>query len=401
MPGDLGDARFINYILEHAYLYITGNSLHSSFWDLPILYPYKNTLAYSDVMLGAMMIYVPLRFFIKNPQTTLQIWLFVVCFLNYYSFYWLLRKNLKFSTLLSSSGAYLFAFSLLRYAQLCHLQLYTQFLMILSLIFFLNIKKENTKLKNHLYFLFSGMLFALQLWSGFYFGWFMVFCSFVGILLSLFYRKYRSAVFDFIKNFKFEIIIYSIVVFILILPLSLHYLAVGSELNYTSEWIIELKYFLWSQSFLDRLLTGFSAQYDCEQFIGLGFIFTMFSIFCLFKSKERKFFIPFIIILISFFSFDFLYEFLYYNFPGSSAIRASGRIMFVILPILVFVILEFLASLKNKWILFIVVCVFILEQIPYNSNWEWTKDEHNQRLKMYNPLSSCEVIYYIIRGYKP
>ena len=49
MPGDLGDARFINYILEHGYLFFSGDELHKSFWNLPIFYPNLNTLAYSDI----------------------------------------------------------------------------------------------------------------------------------------------------------------------------------------------------------------------------------------------------------------------------------------------------------------------------------------------------------------
>ena len=35
IPGDLGDARFNNYILEHGHRYLTGEV--SSFWDAPFI----------------------------------------------------------------------------------------------------------------------------------------------------------------------------------------------------------------------------------------------------------------------------------------------------------------------------------------------------------------------------
>ena len=49
VPGDLGDARFNNYILEHDYKYFTGKVDH--YWDAPFMYPYKNVIAFSDNLL--------------------------------------------------------------------------------------------------------------------------------------------------------------------------------------------------------------------------------------------------------------------------------------------------------------------------------------------------------------
>ena len=43
IPGDLGDARFNNYILEHFHRFLTGQE--PSLWDLPSMYPYRNVLA--------------------------------------------------------------------------------------------------------------------------------------------------------------------------------------------------------------------------------------------------------------------------------------------------------------------------------------------------------------------
>ena len=37
VPGDPGDARLVNYFLEHTWLWLTGHPLHRHFWDLPMV----------------------------------------------------------------------------------------------------------------------------------------------------------------------------------------------------------------------------------------------------------------------------------------------------------------------------------------------------------------------------
>ena len=49
---DPGDTRFNNYILEHGFLWISGDPLHTRFCDPPMFYPAKNTAAFSDILLG-------------------------------------------------------------------------------------------------------------------------------------------------------------------------------------------------------------------------------------------------------------------------------------------------------------------------------------------------------------
>lgn len=67
MFGDLGDTRFVTYVLEHFYKWITHQGLHTSFWNMPMFYPYENTLAFSDVMLGGIPLYVPFRMLGVSP----------------------------------------------------------------------------------------------------------------------------------------------------------------------------------------------------------------------------------------------------------------------------------------------------------------------------------------------
>src|SRR6185295_11716620 len=59
IPGDLGDARFNNYILEHGHKYLTGKV--DRYWDAPFMYPYKNVIALSDNLLGTVPVYSAFR----------------------------------------------------------------------------------------------------------------------------------------------------------------------------------------------------------------------------------------------------------------------------------------------------------------------------------------------------
>ena len=113
MPGDAGDASLINYTFEHYWLWLHKVPQHQLFWNMPFYYPYLNTMAWSDVIAGGAVLYVPLRIFIKNPFTTLQVWLILICIINYTSFYALLRR-FKYNQLCSSVGAFIFAFGNLR-----------------------------------------------------------------------------------------------------------------------------------------------------------------------------------------------------------------------------------------------------------------------------------------------
>ena len=78
MAGDLGDARLVSYLLDHGFLYLTGDNFHSSYFNIPFFYPYQNQLFYTDILFGGTILYVPIRLFVKNPFSAVQIWLILV-----------------------------------------------------------------------------------------------------------------------------------------------------------------------------------------------------------------------------------------------------------------------------------------------------------------------------------
>lgn len=169
IPGDFGDARFNNYILEHGYKYLTGQV--SSFWDAPIMYPFKNTIAFSDNLLGTMPIYAVFRAINFDRETSFQLWIIVLFALNYLSSFWVLNKWFK-NIPLAITGAYIFAFGVFIIGQMDHVQVFPRFISPLVFYWFWNFfTKGKTR-----YFLFALLGIIFQFYCAIYLGFILVYC---------------------------------------------------------------------------------------------------------------------------------------------------------------------------------------------------------------------------------
>lgn len=124
IPGDLGDARFNNYVLEHFFQWLTGHV--ESYWDAPIFYPFQQVTAFSDALLGSVIFYVPWRVLGFDRETAFQLWIILGYALNYLSAAWVLRK-MSLKPVAAGLGAFFFAFGLPMLAQEGHVQLLYRF----------------------------------------------------------------------------------------------------------------------------------------------------------------------------------------------------------------------------------------------------------------------------------
>ncbi|MBR3605932.1 MAG: hypothetical protein IKL52_07880 [Candidatus Gastranaerophilales bacterium] len=391
MPGDFTDARFINYVLEHGYLWLNQIEIHKNFWDMPIFYPHKNTLAYSDIMLGAMLIYSPIRFIVKNPQSAFQIFYVITLILNFTSFYFLAKK-FKLNSILASFSAYFFAFCLARHAQTIHLQLFWQFYMIFSILCFISISSTNSKLKNRLLFLGGVAFFVVQTYSAFYFGWYMAFCAPILLFSFLLQKETRTLLINWFKNIDKICILEGLIGFIALLPLCYHYLLVGSK--FAKAQPSSAIHLLFSQSFLDSLFIDYSYFYFPEALLGVGLITTLTIIIAILKNKYRIPILTFVVALILIFCNNRIYSFLYDNFFPMGAIRALGRYIFVLIPIFALILAFHLKKVKHFYWSIILMLLIMVEQMPYVSYFDWDKKTHNARINRFSHNENCKVIYY-------
>lgn len=125
IPGDLGDSRFINFLLEHGYHWMRGEV--GSFWQASFWYPFEHNVAISDNMLGTLPLYSFWRLLGAEQETAYQLWWIALCALNYWTAYIVLKKWFKNSEL-AIAGAWIFAFTIFNMGQLNYMQMIIRFM---------------------------------------------------------------------------------------------------------------------------------------------------------------------------------------------------------------------------------------------------------------------------------
>jgi hypothetical protein len=120
IPGDLADARFNAYVLEHGYRWLTGAD--ASFWNAPFYYPYPLTIAFSDNHLGSGPIYWLLRAAGLDREDAFRGWYLLGYIANFAASAYALRR-ISYRWVGVALGAFLFAFGLPVTAQSAHAQL--------------------------------------------------------------------------------------------------------------------------------------------------------------------------------------------------------------------------------------------------------------------------------------
>ncbi len=132
IPGDLVDARFNSYVLEHFYRWLTG--LDRGFWNAAIFFPYQLSIAFSDNLLGAAPLYAFFRFAGLDRIAAFQGWYLLSFCCNYLTAAYVLSR-LKLALAGVGVGAFFFTFGLPVLAQENHAQLLYRFCIPLACFF--------------------------------------------------------------------------------------------------------------------------------------------------------------------------------------------------------------------------------------------------------------------------
>lgn len=186
LPGDVGDARFNLYVLEHGYLWLTGQV--ASFWDAPIFYPFPLATAFSDNHLGTGFIYWIFRAFGGRPEDAFRGWYLLGFVANFAACAYALRR-LDHGWAASGFGAFLFAFAMPVTAQAPHAQLSYRFgvpLAVLALLRFDRMPRLSTALA-------LGFWTVWQFYCSIYLGYFL--CLLLGafvVALAVRQRGWRA-----------------------------------------------------------------------------------------------------------------------------------------------------------------------------------------------------------------
>lgn len=199
--GDRGDVRGVVYFCEHWYQWLLGKT---QLMSPGIFYPTKGTLAYSDFLVGYAVPYAVVRALGFGMFSSMEIVVILLTFFNYIACFFLLKNVLRFSLLPATAAAMFFAFNSPKFFQTGHLQL--QYVVFLPLIFacvisFARKSEKLTQRKAGLLLGAAGILWLLQAVTAFYYAWFLVFWSFLFLLMSLIFRDSRLFLSALIKNY--------------------------------------------------------------------------------------------------------------------------------------------------------------------------------------------------------
>ena len=165
LPGDLGDTRFNNYILEHDYRWITGQD--ASLWNAPFFYPYPQTLTFSDNHFGSMFFYDTFRATGLDRETSLQAWYLLSYCLSFVAAAYVLKK-LGLKPLAIGMGAFFFTFGLPVLGQENHIQLFYRFCIPLACYAFWQFSQKQRFRQLVLTWFWLVWQFYLSIYMGFF-----------------------------------------------------------------------------------------------------------------------------------------------------------------------------------------------------------------------------------------
>lgn len=171
IPGDRGDARFNNYVLEHFHRWAHGEG--RSYWDAPFMHPHKNVTALSDNLLGTAPIYSVLRTAGSSRSSAFQSWILSMFLLNYVVCFLVLWRWTGLAVV-AACGAYVFAFGIQNIGHLHHAQVFPRFMVPVA--FFHCLRWLETSRPRHLFLLLGSVVF--QFYCGMYLGFMLCYALF-------------------------------------------------------------------------------------------------------------------------------------------------------------------------------------------------------------------------------
>ncbi|HEU4642527.1 MAG TPA: hypothetical protein VFS44_08740 [Gemmatimonadaceae bacterium] len=352
---DWGDTRLNMYILEHGWRWLVGVPGHERLWSPPVFHPAPNTFAYSDVMLAIAPPYWLLRAMGLPADTAFQWWELLMATLNYVVALLFLRRVVRVGTPAAALGAAVFAFAGMRIAQIQHPHLVPEFYLVTAAwgaarLFDGDGSGEAPRGRAAWWWI--ALLFAsvvAQLWSAFYYGWYLV-CS-LGIVAAwaLVWRDTRTALARVVWRHARALAVACAASALALWPLASHYLTAARQVGMRDFWRVEpflARPASWLFLGVESRAYGWLWRYHAfssipmgyEQRLGLGFITTMIVGAGLWRARHRP--LARLLVLLSFTIVLLVtlwpggitpWRLVWAFVPGGAALRVIARFSLVLL----------------------------------------------------------------------
>jgi hypothetical protein len=399
-PGDPGDTRFCQYVLEHGYQWLIRSPGHLSFWDPGFFYPIPNMLAYSETLLGTAPLYWCWRLLSFSTGHAFALWLVALVSLNFWAFYFVLSRDFSLKRSGASLGAFLFAFASARIVQLNHPQQMPHFITVIALHALIRVFRDG--LNPHQTRRWIAVFFtccAAQLWASFYLGWFLGVTCLFAALLALVRAPSRHRLWTVLRSHALWILVCLVGTIAALAPMLIHYSQAAKQLgprgfDYIQPWIpVPASWFYMGQkSWLYDWMTGLGPIQDLiatgtahEHGLGLGFVtlaLAFAGLLCAFGAFTQ-YAKPWSIRLIlglgifwfmattRFYPHFGLWSTLFDLLPASTAVRTISRIALLTLIPTGLAVALFIDRLKSQKLILALVAICVLEQghvMPYYDN---------------------------------
>lgn len=373
-PGDLGDSRFVNYLLEHVYQWMLGRG--ASLWDPPMFYPTTNALAFSHVLVSPAPLYAVPRLLGAPPDLAYQIWLLLVGMAGFLVAYLLLSRPLGLRPLAAGGGAFLFAFGSPRLCQLNHAQLWVYFFGVVAVYAAVRIFGAGaSRLPVWLWIHVLALSFALQLWADFYPGWFLALGFGLAVVLASVPYGTRRALVTVLAESRWAWLSATLLGAALTVPLAHHYLAAVGEVGHRdfvntvplfpkpASWIY-MGSGSWLYGWMDRLDAVKALSCPWEHALGIGLVTGLLVVAGFVGARRQR--LPVLVAATALAMIGLLSEPIWMwvgpHVPGSVAVRALARVgVFLLLPAAIGIGL-FLSRVRRSAAAIAVLVVMAAEQ---------------------------------------
>jgi hypothetical protein len=385
--SDLGDTRFTQLLLEHAWRWLIGDPMHHDYWSPPYFYPTTGHIVWNENMLGAAPLYFPYRVIGMDTDNAWMAWIIVTGALNFVATYFLLRRAFGFNVWASSVGAVMFAFSASRTNQTMHWQLFPHYFTAWA-------AHASYRLANASQLTERGRICWIaalaastvgQLWASIYLGWFLVFVFVVGVSLGLCWTKTRTELWGLVKSNPWTLAITAGLSLAALYPLGWRYLATAGQFGGRPfEEVLTMLPMphVWLHMGKDSWFYGWLARWpqfsripmEHEQRIGFGLVATALTVggTWRFRKDQRLVFVGVLLLILiattTLYTPDGLspWRIVHRFFPGAQAIRAVARAALVYMlgvAIISAAVLNALSqSQKLKWLVVPLGLVLFFEQ---------------------------------------
>lgn len=413
IPGDLGDSRFINYLLEHGYQFIIGDQ--DSFWNATFMHPFPNTIAISDNMIGTLPIYAVFRFTGMEQELAYQFWWMSICALNYWLTFIVIKKWFK-RTDLAILVAFVFAFSIFNLYQLNYMQMTIRF--IIPFTIYAATKLVETG--KHKYFLYFSLGLLIQYYCVIYTAFFLMYFSFGYIAVYATVSKRWSFVRElFVTGAWKKTILIGTSGILLLLLLMYPYLEMSRILGFKMyddvKWNIPMinGYFLphssslfwgWMHEVARPNREGWWLQSVFIGFVPLFFLFSIPALWIYWKVKKIKVNKLVLALTITIAGIALLFVRLengltlyaaIFKFPGMNSMRVLNRYMHVQL-FFILLLMVLLLKDKSKWIVYSLFALIVFDNMFVGDrvNRSAKKDIIARREAMVNKLVEADAPFY-------